>query len=64
MARFFTWIEKHYSEPSEVPERVRTFLRTMWLVGSTVQELASAFDMPEEWVEDFVREEIPEAKPH
>jgi hypothetical protein len=64
MAKFFTWVEVKYSEPAEVPDRVIAYLRKAWLAGSSVEELSFTFDLPVEWVDDFVRREIREPKPN
>jgi hypothetical protein len=53
---FFTWIEENYTEPAQVPERLRIEMRMLWLNGATVEELGAIFHVPAEWVADFVRE--------
>jgi hypothetical protein len=55
--KFFTWVEETYTEPAQVPERLRAHMRVLWLSGAKVQVLAKMFNMPVEWVDDFVREE-------
>lgn len=55
MASFFTWIEEVYTEQSEVPLRLRHRIRYLFLKGVDVDILARVFQMPLEWVEDFVR---------
>ena len=55
--KFFTWIENQYEHQSQVPERIRLEMRLLWLSGAKVQVLAKMFNLPVDWVEDFVREE-------
>ena len=62
--KFFTWVEETYTEPAQVPERIRLEMRVLWLDGAPIYELAECFNLPVEWVEDFVREEPRTTKPH
>jgi len=55
--KFFTWIEEHYAQPSDVPERIRLEMKLLWLHGgATDEELARIFNVPIDWVEGFVRD--------
>lgn len=54
--KFFTWVEQDYKTPNEVPERLRKYMRVLWLNGSRPDEIAQTFKVPVEWVEGFVRE--------
>ena len=51
--KFFTFVEGDYAEPADVPERVRVYVRLMFLHGAKAEHLARVFKMPEEWVDDF-----------
>ena len=61
---FFTWVEETYSQPSEVPLRIRQHMRVLWLDGAKTWTLAELFHVPVEWVEDFVREPERTTKPN
>jgi hypothetical protein len=62
--KFFTFIETVYPEPAAVPERIRNYVRVEWLNGASVEELAKIFNMPVEWVDEFVRAQYPDTKPN
>ena len=61
--KFFNWVKETHEQPSDVPERVRAFMQTLWLNGTTVEEIAKTFEVPAEWVEDFVRGSYAPSKP-
>lgn len=61
---FFTWILTDIEDQSDVPERMRQYMRMLWLNGVPVEEIAETFKMPIEWVDDFVREAERTARPH
>jgi hypothetical protein len=61
---FFTWTEEQFTEPAQVSDRMRRELKLLWLKGATVAELAGLFQMPAEWVEDFVHAEQNIYKPY
>lgn len=54
--KFFSWVSQDFKTANEVPERLRKVMRLLWLNGSRPDEIALAFEVPVEWVEDFVRE--------
>jgi hypothetical protein len=53
---FFTWIDETYALKSDVPERLHQEMRLLTYFGATPEELSVIFNMPVEWVEDFVRD--------
>jgi len=53
---FFTWVLQELSKPEDVPERMRTYMRLLWLDGASERELSDTFKIPLEWVEVFVRD--------
>lgn len=59
---FFTWIDETYAQQCDVPERLRLELKLLAHFGATSEELSAIFNLPVEWVEDFVRE-VPRATP-
>ncbi|RZN09658.1 hypothetical protein CWO91_16655 [Bradyrhizobium genosp. SA-3] len=61
---FFTWVLQELSKPEDVPERMRVYMRVLWLNGTSEREIADTFKMPVEWVEDFVRDTSRTTKPH
>lgn len=61
---FFTWVLQEITKPEDVPERMRTYMRVLWLNGTSEREIADTFKMPVEWVEDFVRESPRTVRPH
>ena len=64
MPKFFTWTDKTYKEQSEVPERIRAQLGTLWLKGAKPDELAATFKLPIAWVQNFVLEEHKPPRPN
>jgi hypothetical protein len=62
--KFFTWVDEKYEEPSQVPERIQLYMRAMWRVGIPEKQIAEAFSIPIEWVEDFVRRDTGETPIH
>lgn len=54
--KFFTWVEGDYAEPAAVPVPMRAMMRGLWLQGVKPLDIAQIFKVPEDWVEDFVRD--------
>jgi hypothetical protein len=61
---FFTWVLQEINKPEDVPERMRVYMRVLWLNGTSEREIADTFKMPIEWVEEFVRETPRTKFPH
>lgn len=53
---FFTWIDQTYAQQADVPVRLRQEMTLLTYFGATPKELSAIFNMPVEWVEDFVRD--------
>lgn len=64
MAKFFTWVDQVYTEQAQVPNRLVMQMRAMWLDGASIRELSEAFNLPFEWVDDFVRRDTRETSVH
>lgn len=52
----FTWISDDWKEPSDVPDRVVAYIRTLWSKGEEADTIAEIFEIPVEWVALFVRQ--------
>jgi hypothetical protein len=62
--RFFTWVTESYNSRNDVPRRLRAHMRVLWLEGASITSIAEGFELPYEWVDDFVREEAAHATTH
>lgn len=62
--KFFTWVEEKYESASQVPERLQNYIRTLHKEGKTVEMLALATNLPEDWVAAIVREDPSETSIH
>ncbi|WP_454627754.1 hypothetical protein [Bradyrhizobium cenepequi] len=62
--KFFTWVEEKYENPNQVPARLQNYIRTLYQEGGTVEMLALATNLPEDWVAVIVREDPHETKPN
>lgn len=62
--RFFTWVEEKYENPNQVPARLQNHIRVLYKEGHSIERLALAVNLPEDWIAVFVREDPYETKPH
>lgn len=48
-----------YSTPDEVPKPLRDTIRKLAVDGMEIAEIRKFFDLPAEWIQQFITEEPP-----
>jgi hypothetical protein len=60
MEKLFTWIDATYAQKSDVPERLILEMKVMTKLGAKPEELSTLFNLPIEWVCEFVEAPLPQ----
>jgi hypothetical protein len=60
MEKFFTWMDATYAQKSDVPDRLILEMKVMTKFGAKPEELSTLFNLPIEWVCEFVEAPIPD----